>query len=89
MADIVLLMADGNAGYTLESAVRMGHVLKDLNFEAFEEPMPQSPKYAGYEELRRRLPLSLAAGEAVDSRASAKELIALHFFRSTFSFSCF
>ena len=71
----VLLMADGNAGYTLESAVRMGHVLKDLNFEAFEEPMPQSPKYAGYEELRRRLPLSLAAGEAVDSRASAKELI--------------
>ena len=71
----VLLMVDGNAGYTLESAVRMGHVLKDLDFEAFEEPMPQSPKYAGYEELRRRLPLSLAAGEAVDSRASAKELI--------------
>lgn len=60
---------DGNAGYTMESAVRMGHVLKDLDFEAFEEPMPQSPKYACYEELRRRLPLSLAAGEAVDSRA--------------------
>ncbi len=71
----VLLMVDGNAGYTMESAVRMGHVLKDLEFEAFEEPLPQSPKYAGYEELRRRLPLSLAAGEAVDSRASAKELI--------------
>jgi D-galactarolactone cycloisomerase len=71
----VLLMVDGNAGYTMESALRMGHVLKDLEFEAFEEPMPQSPKYAGYEELRRRLPLSLAAGEAVDSRASAKELI--------------
>ena len=70
----VLLMVDGNAGYTMESAIRMGHVLKDLEFEAFEEPMPQSPKYAGYEELRRRLPLSLAAGEAVDSRASAKEL---------------
>jgi len=71
----VMLMVDGNAGYTMESAVRMGHVLKDLDFEMFEEPMPQSPKYAAYEELRRRLPLSLAAGEAVDSRASAKELI--------------
>lgn len=28
-----------------------------------------------YDELRRRLPLALAAGEALDSRASAKELI--------------
>jgi D-galactarolactone cycloisomerase len=53
----------------------MGHVLKDLNFEAFEEPMPQSPQYPAYEELRRRLPLSLAAGEVVDSRAAAKNLI--------------
>ena len=49
--------------------------INDLNFECFEEPMPQSPKYAAYEELRERLPLSLAAGEAVDGRASAKELI--------------
>lgn len=71
----VLLMVDGNAGYTMESAVRMGHVLNDLNFEAFEEPMPQSPKYAAYEELRRRLPLSLAGGEVLDSRAAAKDLI--------------
>ncbi len=71
----VLLMADGNAAYTMESAVRMGHVLNEHKFECFEEPLPQSPKYAAYEELRDRLPLSLAAGEAVDGRASAKELI--------------
>ena len=71
----VLLMADGNAAYTMESAVRMGHVLNDLSFECFEEPLPQSPKYAAYEELRNRLPLSLAAGEVVDGRASARELI--------------
>ena len=71
----VLLMADGNAGYTMESAVRMGHVLHELDFEAFEEPLPQSPKYTAYEELRRRLPLSLAGGEVLDGRASAKELI--------------
>ena len=71
----VRLMADGNAAYTMASAVQMGHELHKLGFEAFEEPLPQSPKYAGYEELRRKLPLSLAAGEALDSRASAKELI--------------
>ena len=71
----IRLMADGNAAYTMASAVRMGHELYALGFEAFEEPMPQSPKYTGYEELRRKLPLSLAAGEAVDSRASAKDLI--------------
>ena len=71
----IRLMADGNAAYTMAAAVQMGHELHKLGFEAFEEPLPQSPKYAGYAELRRKLPLSLAAGEAVDSRGSAKELI--------------
>lgn len=71
----IKLMADGNAAYTLSSALQMGEVLHDLNFEYFEEPLPQSPHYAGYEELRRKLTLPLAAGEGVDSRGSAKELI--------------
>ena len=71
----IRLMADGNGAYTMTTAVQMGRELHQLNFDAFEEPLPQSPKYAGYEELRRRLPLSLAAGEGLDSRASAKELI--------------
>ena len=54
----------------------MGHVLNDLEFEAFEEPLPQqTPRYPAYEELRRRLPLSLAGGEALDSRGSAQDLI--------------
>ena len=71
----IRLMADGNAAYTMATALQMGDELHTLGFEVFEEPLPQSPKYAGYEELRRKLPLSLAAGEALDSRASAKELI--------------
>jgi D-galactarolactone cycloisomerase len=71
----VKLMADGNAAYTMGNAIRMGHVLHELNYEFFEEPLPQSPHYAAYEELRRKLPLPLAAGEALDSRATAKELI--------------
>lgn len=71
----IRLMADGNAAYTLGSALQMGEALHELGFMAFEEPLPQSPKYAGYEELRHKLPLPLAAGEAVDSRGSAKDLI--------------
>ncbi len=71
----IKLMADGNAAYTLTTALRMGEALNELGFEYFEEPLPQSPKYAGYEELRQKLPLALAAGEAVDSRSSAKQLI--------------
>lgn len=71
----VKLMADGNAAYTLRSAVQMGRVLDELNFEFFEEPLPQSPRYAGYAELRDKLPLPLAGGEAVDSRIAAKHLI--------------
>ncbi len=71
----IQLMVDGNGGYTMGSAIRMGHVLNELGFEYFEEPLPQSPHYAGYDELRRKLPLPLAGGEAVDSRGSAKQLI--------------
>ena len=71
----VKLLADGNGAYTLGSALQMAHELHDLGFEFFEEPLPQSPRYAGYEELRRRVPLPLAAGEVLDSRIMAKELI--------------
>lgn len=71
----VQLMADGNAAYTRGSALKMAHVLKELEFEFFEEPLPQSPDYAGYEDLRRKMPLPLAGGEALDSRATAKRLL--------------
>lgn len=71
----VRLMADGNGAYTMGSALRMGYVLHELGFEFFEEPLPQAPRYAGYAELRRRLPLPLAGGEVVDSRIAAKQLV--------------
>ncbi|MEO8495965.1 MAG: mandelate racemase/muconate lactonizing enzyme family protein [Planctomycetota bacterium] len=71
----VQLMVDGNGGYTMGSALRMGQVLNELGYEYFEEPLPQSPNYAGYDELQRKMPLPLAGGEAIDSRAVAKQLI--------------
>ena len=72
----VRLMADGNGAYTQGSALEMAQVLQKLGFEYFEEPLPQvSPNYAGYEALRAKMPLPLAGGEGLDSRAAGKALI--------------
>ena len=72
----VKLLADGNGAYTQGSALQMARVLSDLDFEYFEEPLPQvTPNYTGYEELRRKMPLPLAGGEGLNSRAAGRDLI--------------
>ena len=64
----IKLLADGNGAYTRGSALRMAHVLHELDFVYFEEPLPQvTPNYTGYELLRRKMPLPLAGGEGLDS----------------------
>jgi D-galactarolactone cycloisomerase len=72
----ILLMADGNGGYTYASAVRMAQELERLHFFWFEEPLPQgNGHYQGYEKLAEKLSISLAGGEVIDSRATAKDLL--------------
>jgi D-galactarolactone cycloisomerase len=71
----IKLFCDANAAYTVTSALEMGEVLHDLKFGFFEEPLPQSPDYTGYSELRERLPLPLAGGEALGHRGHAKSLL--------------
>jgi D-galactarolactone cycloisomerase len=71
----VKLMVDGNGAYTLGTAIRMGHELERLGYYFFEEPLPQ-PKYVGYEVLTSKLDIPIAAGEVLDSRDSAREVIA-------------
>ena len=72
----VKLLADGNGAYTPGAALRMAAALHALDFEYFEEPLPQvAPQYTGYEELRRKMALPLAGGEAVASRAASKALL--------------
>lgn len=71
----VALMVDGNGGYTLAQALRMGEVLRDLEARWFEEPLPQDG-YHGYRELRGRLPVPLAGGEIVESAIEAGQLLA-------------
>lgn len=71
----IRLMADGNGAYTLPTAVHVGRELDQLGFTWFEEPLPQA-QYAGYEELRRKLDIALAGGEVLDSRGTARDLLA-------------
>ena len=70
----LLLMADGNGAYTYAQAREVGRALHDLAFTWLEEPLPTA-QYAGYERLRHTLPLALAGGESVQSRAEAGALV--------------
>jgi D-galactarolactone cycloisomerase len=70
-----LWLADGNGGFTHGRALATGRALADLDFTFFEEPMDQWSGYAGYERLARDLPLPLAGGEILQSRAAAKDLL--------------
>jgi D-galactarolactone cycloisomerase len=50
--------------------------LERMGFYWFEEPLPQStPDYSGYEALRDKLDIPIAAGEALTSRGMFKEAI--------------
>lgn len=72
----VRLMADGNGAYTLAGAIRVGRELDRLGFYFFEEPLPLfSGRYPGYEVLTDKLEIPIAAGEVLDSRGVARELI--------------
>ncbi|MFN0195881.1 MAG: mandelate racemase/muconate lactonizing enzyme family protein [Planctomycetaceae bacterium] len=72
----IRLQTDGNGGMTFANAVTFGKELEKLDFYFFEEPIPQrGPFYPGYPELAAALDIPLAAGEVLDSRLNAKELI--------------
>lgn len=66
----VTLMVDGNGGYSMGEAVRMGRELSDLGARWFEEPLPQDG-YSGYPELRAKLDLPLAGGEILENTDDA------------------
>lgn len=70
----IQLMADANGAYSLGTALAVGGELHRLGYHWFEEPLPEE-HYRGYEALRAKLPLPLAAGEILDSRDCAKNLL--------------
>jgi D-galactarolactone cycloisomerase len=69
----VRLLTDGNGAFTLPQAIQFGRELERLGFYCFEEPLPQGLGYSGYDVLTRSLDIAIAGGEALDSRAAARE----------------
>lgn len=70
----VKLMVDGNAAYSLPTAIRVGRELERLGVYWYEEPMPQAD-YAAYEVLTAHLDIPIAGGEALQNRSAFAELI--------------
>lgn len=73
--DDVALCVDANWAYTLDEAVEVGRALSANGYFWFEEPLaPENEQ--GYEELRKRCDVPLAAGESNFVADQAQRLVA-------------
>jgi L-alanine-DL-glutamate epimerase-like enolase superfamily enzyme len=73
--DKMVLYADSNGFYSVEEAIRVGHLLEDYHFEFFEEPVP----FDWYEETKMvadALKIPVAGGEQEYSLHGFRWLIA-------------
>ena len=72
--DDIGLCVDANWAYTLDEAVEVGRALTANGYFWFEEPLaPENEQ--GYEELRKRCDVPLAAGESNFTTDQAKRLV--------------
>jgi len=73
--DDIALCVDANWAYTLDEAVEVGRALSANGYFWFEEPLaPENEQ--GYEELRKRCDVPLAAGESNFTADQAQRLVA-------------
>jgi galactonate dehydratase len=73
--ETVELCVDANWGFRLDEAVEVGRALSDSCYFWFEEPLPPEDE-EGYETLRQRCDVPLAAGESNFTTDQAKRLVA-------------
>ena len=73
--DKIRLMADANWIFDVDDAAHVANGLHDLGYYWFEEPIVPED-LMGYELLRQRVPIRLAAGESEHTAAGAAPLIA-------------
>ena len=67
-------MADANHAYTTSDALYVGRALEELDAYWFEEPVAPED-YDGYRELRARLNVNIAGGEAEFNRWGWRQLL--------------
>jgi D-galactarolactone cycloisomerase len=74
LGDTVHLMADANHAYDASTAIRLGRVLEEADYDWFEEPViPEDLE--GYRLVHDALDVPIAGGEAEFTRFGMKDLI--------------
>ena len=71
----VELMVDANQGYDLMTCVEIAPFLEDCNVKWLEEPLPWH-SFSGYKELKSKIRIPIAAGEAEITMQGYAEAIA-------------
>ncbi|MCU4741355.1 mandelate racemase/muconate lactonizing enzyme family protein [Halobacteria archaeon AArc-m2/3/4] len=74
LGDDALLMVDMNGNYRPEQAVRSARAIAEYDINWIEEPVPPE-NLTGYRELKQRIDIPIAAGEAHYGRFEFKRLI--------------
>ena len=75
--DSMIIHADGNGSYDVETAVRYGHVLEDIHAYFYEEPCPFDDLWAT-RDVCHQLDIPLAFGEQETSLRRFKWLVENH-----------
>ena len=75
--DDMIIHADGNGSYDVDTAVRFGHVMEEINGYFYEEPCPFDDLWST-KDVRDRLDIPLAFGEQETSMRRFKWLIENH-----------
>jgi len=70
----VAIMVDANHAYNATTAIRIGTHLQPFNIAWFEEPVPPED-LRGYQEVRAKLDIPIAGGEAEFTRYGLQHLI--------------
>jgi D-galactarolactone cycloisomerase len=72
-----LLMIDFNGNYRPDQAIRTIHEVAEYDIQWVEEPVPPE-NAAGYQRIKEKTDVSLAAGEAAYTRFSFQEILSQH-----------
>lgn len=70
----IKIMVDANHGYNAMTAIRVGKAIEAFDITWYEEPVPPED-YSGYQEVKQKLSIPIAGGEAEYTRYGMQHLL--------------
>jgi len=74
VGDKAMLLIEGHGRFSIPTAVRIGRALAEFNVELFEEPI-QPYDNDGLAQVKRRIPVPVAAGERLYGRWGCRDFL--------------